>query len=117
MNNKMIIVCLKPTSGVSFLSCRNECFTAIGGYVSLIANLPPQTSTECCLYYEVEIVELGGAGRDVLNPLRSESEEGGQVTIGWATSHFRGESHAYRGVGDDRNSWGLRAGGTRHNRQ
>lgn len=60
-------------------------------------------------YYEVEVVELGGVGRGVMSPDRNPTSEGGQLTVGWATADFTGEAHAYKGVGDDRHSWGLRA--------
>ena len=33
--------------------------------------------------------------------------------MGWGTGDFRGESHGFRGVGDDPNSWGLRAADSR----
>jgi len=62
---------------------------------------------------QVEVLELGGEGRDVLSSDRNRASEGGQLTVGWATPAFRGDAFGHRGVGDDRHSWGLRAGDPR----
>ena len=98
------------TSGNNFVSTSSStagAITAIDGYVSVVGAIGTKW-TRGIIYYEVEIVELGGEGRGVLNPTRS-ANEGGQLTIGWATGDFRGEAYIYKGVGDDRHSWGLRA--------
>ena len=65
-------------------------------YASLVANSPPISWTSGVVYYEVEIKELGGEGRGVLSPSRVDGE-GGQLTMGWATSRFTGESYNFKG--------------------
>eukprot|EP01038_Epipyxis_sp_PR26KG_P004325 gene4325-6126_t len=97
------------TSGSSFIAMNEISVKSVDGYPSMIGNINPINWSAGSVYYELHIHELGGEGRGVLSRDRSVAYEGGQFTIGWATTDFRGESYNFKGVGDDRHSWGLRA--------
>jgi hypothetical protein len=98
------------SSGAACINVRagDGALTACGGYASLVAACNPIRGERGSFYYEVHILELGGEGRGVLSPNRTLTAEGGKLTIGWAAAEFIGRTHNYKGVGDDRVSWGLR---------
>ncbi len=100
----------KATSGAPFVSFTNGLVYCSSGYPSLVSALGPVMWSEEVLYYEVTLVELGGFGRGNLCPERDVISEGGFLCIGWADPTFAGDTFSLKGVGDDRHSWGLRAG-------
>eukprot|EP00968_Pinguiococcus_pyrenoidosus_P024723 scaffold5011_cov255-Pinguiococcus_pyrenoidosus.AAC.7 len=69
---------------------------AIDMLPSVVVPLPEPLKTGK-FYYEVDVLEVGGKGRGQTDNSRNPASEGGQLTIGWATSKFVGEYYNFQG--------------------